>query len=106
MAYIHCHSCYWQQDDFYDEHYNPAKSLSDWDDSLFGKNRGDLDEQFTDDAFFLKERGPITTREVIAQYYERYAQRIRNMRWITYDDFKNDPDKRCPKCGSKELDID
>lgn len=106
MAYLHCHSCGWQQDDFYDEHYNPAISLSDWNDNLFGEKRHKLDKQFTDDAFFVKENGPITTREVIARAYEKYARRIRNIKWVTYEDFKNDPDKKCPECGSEDLDID
>lgn len=106
MAYVHCHSCGWQQDDFYDENYNPAQFLSNWNYQLFGKDRKHLDKLFSDDALFLKENGSITTREMIAREYEKYARRIRKMKWITYEDFKNDTDKKCPECSSDDLDID
>ena len=73
---------------------------------MFGKKHDKLDVPFTDDSLFLKENGNITTREVLAREYEKFGKRIRNMKWITYDDFKNDLNKVCPKCGSKDLDID
>jgi len=29
------------------------------------------------------------------------------MKWVTFEDFKADPNKKCPQCGSTEdLDID
>lgn len=104
MAYLHCHACSWSQDDFYDPSgYNPAKYLADWDETLFGEK---LDRQFTDDSEFVRVNGPITTREVLAREYEKFARRIRGMRWVTYEQFKADPNKVCPKCGSDDLDID
>ena len=103
MAYVHCHKCGWRQDDFYhSDGYNPAKYLLSWNDILFG---GNLDKQFTDDAQFVIERGPITTREVIAQEYEKFANRIRKMKWVTAEEFYNDPNKTCPLCND-HLDID
>lgn len=104
--YVHCHSCPWSQDDFYDESYNPAKYLMDWNDYLFGDRSSRLDELFSDDTEFLRENGPLTAREVIAREYEKFARRIREMKWVTYQSFKNDPDKVCPSCGSADLDID
>lgn len=107
MAYIHCHTCGWSQDDFYSvDGYNPAKSLKDWNEYLCGSRKEFLDKLFSDDAMFLKENGPLTTREVIAREYEKFAKRIRNMRWITWDQFKNDPHKICPACGVENLDVD
>lgn len=106
MAFLHCHNCDWEQDDFYDENYNPQESLEHWNEFLFGERKHRLDQQFTDDSEFLHRYGPITTREVIAKEYEKFANRIRTMKWITFDDFKNDPNKTCPKCGSDKLDID
>ena len=104
MAYLHCHSCDWAQDDFYSKTgYNPAKYLLTWNDLLCGD---ELDKQFTDYAEFIKENGNITTREVIAREYESFAKRIREMKWVTYESFQNDPNKLCPNCGSKDLDID
>lgn len=106
MAYVHCHSCSWEQDDFYHEGYNPAKFLESWNEYLFGKKKDKLDEQFTNDKEFVANKGAITTREVIAREYEKFAKRIRKMKWITENDFRKDPNKLCPECGSEELDID
>jgi hypothetical protein len=106
MAYVYCRSCWWQQDDFYDEHYNPANSLKDWDSYLFGKDVEKRDEIFSDDAEFVAENGRITTRELIAQNYERYAKKIRNMKWVTMAEFEKDNDKFCPLCNSRDLGID
>ena len=102
--YVHCHSCPWSQDDFYSEKgYSPAKYLSSWNGELCGDK---IDQQFTDDAEFLRENGPISMREVIAREYEKFANRIRDMRWVTYEQFKAESHKVCPKCGSENLDID
>jgi len=105
MAYVHCHLCGWSQDDFYSpDGYNPIKVLKDWNDALFGPK---LDKQFTDDSTFVRENGSITTREVIAREYEKMASRIRNMKWVTWEEYKQDPNKVCPKCQSaNHLDID
>lgn len=101
--YLHCHNCDWQQDDFYHDGYNPAKYLMDWNEMLLSDS---IDEQFSTDSNFVKERGPISKREVLAQEYESYAKRIREMKWITYEQWKKEENKRCPKCGSIDLDID
>lgn len=110
MAYLHCHKCHWSQDDFYDNSYNPAKYLLDWNESLFGDRKDKLDEIFTNDTEFVRENGLITTREVIAQEYEKFAKRIREMKWVSYEDFRKDQAAGiavCPKCGSKDdFDID
>ena len=105
MAFIYCSKCDWQQDDFYSEHYNPAKSLKCWDRDIFGDRRDKLDESFSDDAQFLKDNGDISKREVIAREYEKFANRIRKMRWITYEDWKKDYDAgtaKCPDCGCSD----
>jgi len=110
MAYLHCHKCNWSQDDFYHTGYNPAKYLMDWNESLFGDNHHKLDEPFTDDSQFISEYGNITLREVLALEYEKFANRIRKMKWVTDADFKADfaaGIAKCPKCGSMEdFDID
>jgi hypothetical protein len=96
MAYLHCHACGWEQDDFYSPNgYNPAKYLSSWNHILFN---ADIDESFGNTS--------TTKREILAQQYEKFANNIRNMKWVTWDDFKEDPNKLCPKCGKSELDCD
>jgi len=110
MAYLHCHKCGWHQDDFYDEGYNPAKYLMDWNEYLFGERKSKLDEQFTNDSQFIKENGNITTREVVAREYEKFARRIREMKWMSHEDFRKDykaGKAKCPSCGcSTEFDVD
>lgn len=103
MAFVYCRDCRWGQDDFYSESYNPAKSLLNWNTYLFGKERDRIDEKFTDDCNFIRDFGNITTREFVAQKYDNYADRIRTMKWITWEDYKNDPHKVCPKCKSNNL---
>ncbi len=90
MAYIHCHKCSWSQDDFYDESgYNPAKVLKNWNEALC-----------SDKVNKIFPGKIITYKEVIAQEYERKAKNIRNMKWTTFQQYKNDPNKQCPMCGN------
>ena len=105
MSFLHCHSCNWSQDDFYRvDGYNPAEYLKSWMKDLCGDN---IDEQFSDDSNFLKENGPISRREVIAQEFEKFAKRIRTMKWITYEQWEKDRKSAvCPNCGQKAFDID
>ena len=103
--YLYCNSCGWEQDDFYSsEGYNPANYLKDWMKQLCSN---DVDKQFTDDAEFVRENGPISTREVIARELEKFAQRIREMKWITWEHWKKERDTAvCPKCGRRDFSID
>jgi len=107
MSFLHCHTkdCFWEQDDFYSvDGYNPAEYLKDWMEQLCKDN---IDEQFSNCSEFLAKNGPISKREVIAQEFEKFADRIRNMPWITYEQWKKDKDTAvCPKCGMRNFDID
>ena len=102
--YVHCHQrgCGWSQDDFYTESYNHASYLETWNNFLFGTDRNKLNNIFSS----TQQWDNITVRENIAREYENFAQRIRNMKWMTYEDFKNDKNPICPNCGSSDLDID
>jgi len=103
MSFVHCHKCHWEQDDFYSpKGYNPAHYLENWMKDLCLNP----DEPFTGDSQWIREHGAITYRELIAREFECYARKIRTMKWITYEDFKNEPNKVCPSCGSNDLDID
>jgi hypothetical protein len=105
MSYLHCHNCDFHQDDFWSKDgWNPIKYLEDWKKDLFSP---ELDEPFTNDAGFIRRNGNITLREVIARSIERSANLIRNMKYRTEKEFKEkNPDRICPQCGKKELDID
>ena len=97
MAFLHCHSCDWSQDDFYSvDGYNPASSLKSWMKDLCSPG---IDEQFAG--------GSLSRREVIAQEFEKYAERIRDMKWVTWEQWQKDRKMAvCPNCGAKDFDID
>lgn len=106
MAFFHCHSCDWEQDDFYSKDgYNPVRYLEQsWLDNLFKPN---LDEPFTDDAAFIKEHGNLSNREVLAQQFEKFAKRIRTMKWVASEQWEKEKNSAvCPKCGAQNFDID
>ena len=101
MAFLHCHSCGWEQDDFWDERYNPLRCPLDWEDMLLNEN---LDDLFPGDPVL---HGEITKRELIARDLERNAQKIRNMKYKSLNEFKDDKENSiCPNCGAPDLDID
>jgi hypothetical protein len=103
MAFVYCRNCDWEQDDCWSESYNPFKRLLDWQDRLLEKN---LDEKL--DGYFdknaLEEWGLVgkTWRDFLINELTISQNRIKNMKWKTEKDFKNDPDKKCPKCGSSK----
>lgn len=108
MSYLHCHACDFSQDDFWDKDYNPITFLEkNYTKELLTK---DLDKIVGFDRNTLKEIGydkPITYREMYAWELERHGQRIREMVYRTFEEYKEkNPNRICPKCGKKELDID
>lgn len=49
----------------------------------------------------------VTRQELLAYEFECCAKKIRNMKYRTFEEFKEkNPERICPKCGKKELDID
>lgn len=93
MAYLHCHDCGWGQDDFWNEDYNPIRSLFSWEQDLLEFEK--LDAVF-DDHF-------RTWRNVIASEIEKAAACVRKMHFFTAESAR---DAACPNCGSQNLDID
>ena len=111
MAYVHCHSCDWEQDDFYSEKgYNPANYCRTWMPYLCGPD--DIDTNFSSDPSFLDEFGQMTMREVIAREFSNYAKRILEMKWITSESWEKAIKENggkyplCPKCKTDNLDVD
>ena len=106
MAYLHCHNCDWQQDDFWDKNYNPIRFLLNWEKDLLN-DLSNLDSSFTTDIQFIKDNGNITRRELIARELESHARTIRKMKFRTYEEYQRlNPDRICPNCKQQELDID
>jgi hypothetical protein len=105
MSYLHCHNCSFSQDDFWREGgWNPVYAVKRREKDLFSDK---IDESFTDDAQFIKNNGDISLREVVARDFERKARLIREMKYRTLEEFKkNNPERKCPVCKQKTLDID
>ena len=79
MAYLHCHNCSWEQDDFWNKSYNPIRFLLTWEKMLLEDNL---------DAPFKTEDGKdITNRTVLSDALKHHAKRIRTMKWKTQADF-------------------
>jgi len=104
--YVHCDNCKWSQDDFWtNEEYNPFDFLTkSYKYQLI--ESGNANKIFNIDEFdsfgnYIGQK-PITTREMIATHFEIFAKRIREQRWITYEEYKSEnPDGICPVCKNK-----
>lgn len=128
MAYLYCHSCHWSQDDFWDFRvrvggysyfyfikwpvrvgwgYNPFSAFLS---EVFGwhgywrPRRVDYDDYCAKDNGWGR-RDPHSWW-LIGRSFRCMIRNLKSQRWRTYDEFKRDPDKRCPRCGSDDLDID
>lgn len=109
MAFLHCHHCWFSQDDFWSEHYNPYIFLAGLSigDLL---NPDDMDTAVKMDSNWLKENGfplGITHRQLAVLNLERAISKVKEMKYRTFDEFnKKNPEHICPMCHRKTLDID
>jgi hypothetical protein len=120
MAFLHCHNCGWSQDDFWSETYGPI-----WSDSFTHLVEGLLKYVLSgerapremDDYFLHEENIPHTHegtpsgqgsydyKDLVVNELKRRARQIDNMVFPTEKDWQSS-DKRCPHCGSTQMDID
>jgi hypothetical protein len=116
MSYLHCHSCGWSQDDFWEPSpgYNPFRAdfIKDLEKSLF-ENKIEFDKGFIERnpnvRHTIGKDGKIYIKgtEYVALVLERKAKQIRNMNVKTFDEWKKIKDTwKCPKCGAHNPDID
>ena len=112
MSYLHCHNCKWEQDDFWDEEYNPITFLEkNLKGDLLSKN---LDSLITCDSWAGSEREGwshytklITNRDLIRDHLKSAINNIEKMVWRTVKEYQeNNSERLCPVCNKKELDID
>ena len=92
--YVHCSVCTWSQDDFWDEGYNPIKSLQDNQETLLDFDK--LDEPFSTDPGVIAEIGDMTKRQYIAWDLQRKATNILEMAFLTPEAARAGS---CPLCG-------
>jgi len=110
--YLRCHNCDWEQDDFWTEGKHPYHPFIRNDElvlMLFELDKP-LKQKFGE-TFHLewgREAGleDANVRDYLLYRLDVMKARIKEMHWATYEEFKNDPNKVCPKCGERKLNLD
>ena len=107
MAYLHCHNCDWEQDDFWHDGYNPVSCIQEALEWLFQEpNVIKMDNNWCKENGY-GDVGSIKATELAAHDFERQARKIRGMVYRTEKEFyEKNPERKCPKCGQQQLDID
>jgi hypothetical protein len=115
MAFLHCHNCGWEQDDFWNftlsRHaywfywkYNPISCFCSY---IFNWKYGYWKPRFIKFNNFTKFSWLLIIEQFLGM-----LKKFKNQRWWTYKSWKESIRKNnnewpvCPKCGKKELDID
>lgn len=80
---LRCKQCGWEQDDFWDEDYNPLKSSFDR-----------LEERLLENK--------IDGKRFVACELRCIADKIESMVWQNIEEWEKSK-KCCPKCGKKSL---
>jgi hypothetical protein len=125
MAFLHCHSCDWSQDDFWDFRirrgrgyfsikwlglgweYNPVSVFLSY---VFGRKgywwprRIDFDDNCKRENGW-KRRDPHSWY-LIGQEFKSMRRKFKNMRWRTMEEFNKDKHAVCPNCGKQNFDVD
>lgn len=124
MAYLHCHSCDWSQDDFwefklnlkgyYKFGYNPISLLLCAFKEYFNLRICNWDSNFIKENPEIKykenENGTVSIRNIRIFFYElkNFFWRILRQKWWTWEQWEKARKKnpKCPKCGANNFDID
>lgn len=118
MAYLHCHSCDWSQDDFYTKGYNPLTRMKDsigWTikPRMLNFDKWMVDEQkkYRYIPIFSKvdKKGfaNVFSWNWLLIELERDITSFLHMKWWTWKKWNKVKHKAvCPKCGDRNFDID
>lgn len=121
MAYLHCHSCDWSQDDFWSWNWSGVKKFWKWSYRPFGYNPFSL--LLEDIAFYAKPKivkmdswwaeengfktANIHSWRMLVRSVKLRFKGIANMKWWTWESWKKSKDNAtCPGCGAQNFDID
>lgn len=120
MAYLHCHSCDWSQDDFWDWNWKGLKRFWKFRSRPFGYNPVSLFlEDFAEyirprsigmDWHWMEENGfkgdSVFSWRMMLFEWVRHIKRIFTQKWWTNEAFDKEKNKVCPECKEDNLDID
>jgi len=120
MAYLHCHSCDWGQDDFWSFRfrrkygyfklfgfgweYNPISCFLSYVNEYAKPRRLEFDKYYANEMGW--KRHDVHSWWLLWQEFKDMLKSFRRQKWWTYKGFKKAKEKKCPKCGSTKLDID
>jgi len=113
MAYLHCHSCDWSQDDFYTKSYNPLSKI--WDDIKWTIKPRILSFDYYEPKNMAKtvwtpifyKGGKVFSWNWMLVEIERDIRSFLHMKWYTWNKWNKIKDNAvCPKCGTRNFDID
>lgn len=96
MSFVHCHTCEWEQDDFWSWHYNPVRCfLRDvawlWRPRWIKMESGARDSEVVFTWRYLFRKAVLRLRT------------IWRMRWWTFQSWKRDRERgggKCPSCNA------
>ena len=122
MAYLHCHNCEWEQDDFWEWKWSGLKQFWKWKSRPFGYNPlSCILEDITInikpriiemDAYWAKDNGFSSSRifswHMLIFEIRKNIRRLFTQIYWTYGDWKKVGDDKwvCPICHKRALDID
>ncbi len=126
MAYVHCHSCPWSQDDFWNKHYNPFRFFFKVDVPLYIYPKYIVgDPEFVKPTAFTqffrltratgymrRRRFEVFSWFALVRQFLGWLARMYDQVWWTDESWEKVIAKNggkwppCPKCGAHDLDID
>ena len=119
MAYLHCHSCDWSQDDFWTRRYNPITKFWDMVKWLWRPRTLEIDDWLVADLeeytkvsvwrFKGASRGQVRvfSWDWLWLEFVKNWRLFRAQKWWTWKAWKKARGNAvCPECGEKDFDID
>ena len=104
--YVRCNNCGWSQDDFW--YWNWTWKF--WKFRAFGYNplQNFIDEirVWIKPRFINIDHGKAFSWKILLKECFNILKNAKNMKWKTWNQYRKDSDKNCPKCGSNKLIVD
>lgn len=95
MSFVHCHSCNWEQDDFWSWRYNPVRFFF----------TQDVPTWIKPEMVNLRRSygGSVFSWYVLFDQFRKWCRRVWTQKWWTYSAYRAAVDAGhggCPVCGA------
>lgn len=97
MSYVHCHTCNWEQDDFWGRRYNPIRFF------LKSELPNYIMPRMIDFDPKPYSYGRVFSWYVLWRLVVKWCRRVATQKWWTYNSWQKARKAGkggCPKCGS------